>query len=130
MLECPHGPGGYGPCKFCTPPRLTPARENELRIIANDEPQSYCQELLEEIDALRDDLSCRGIHTCHDKCQNWICLMRKERDRLREALERAEATIEQTHTSGHSVVPMANCLACEYFRDTAQAAGGQSNEQD
>ncbi|MGZ3686829.1 MAG: hypothetical protein ACXWPM_01105 [Bdellovibrionota bacterium] len=38
----------------------------------------------EEIARLRANDACRGVHTCHDKCTNWICLMRKERDALLE----------------------------------------------
>lgn len=29
-----------------------------------------------------------GVHTCHDKCKKWYCVLRKERDRYREALEK------------------------------------------
>lgn len=73
--------------------RLSAEREREIRarldVISKGGPIRWNKSaitdfnaLLDEVSALRSDLNCRGIHTCHEKCQNWICLMRKERDAL------------------------------------------------
>ena len=35
---------------------------------------------------LRDELSGRGVHTCHDQCQRVACVQRREIVRLRVAL--------------------------------------------
>jgi chromosome segregation ATPase len=71
------------------PTRLTKEREQEIREQHGRCSTSDClaPELLAEIDALREHLDSRGVHTCHAKCQNPICLMRRQRDALRAELE-------------------------------------------
>jgi len=58
----------------------------------------FARELERELTAARAEierLDVSGIHTCHDKCQRWTCVMRRElkavteqRDRLAEAMTR------------------------------------------
>lgn len=43
-------------------------------------------------------LQSSGIHTCHEKCQNWICLLRREREELRERLGIAVVALEYYST--------------------------------
>jgi hypothetical protein len=76
------------------------------RIIRREE---RIAELEAECEKLKDDMNCRGIHTCHENCGNWICVMRKERDTLRAenavmrvALEAAEAELKACAESGHT----------------------------
>lgn len=68
-----------------TPARLTRERLAEIRKWAKTDLGAHhpVHGLLAEIDALEGNLSCVGVHTCHEHCNNPMCLMRKERDSLK-----------------------------------------------
>ena len=60
------------------------------------ETGEWCAEAADRIEALEAEnerLSYNGIHTCSDACQRLPCVQRREIERLRGALELADAAL-------------------------------------
>jgi hypothetical protein len=73
--------------------------EVEMKMITDREAVSNLNQEVERLRAenarLKGNLKCVGIHTCHDKCNNPMCLMKKERDALQEEVMKTNARLEQ-----------------------------------
>ena len=60
------------------------------------------------IESLRRDLEnerARGIHTCHDRCDRPMCVLRRERDALRARVAELEAALANREAAGFVLVP-------------------------
>jgi len=56
-----------------------------------DEWLALCESLESELTAARAEierLDTVGIHSCHDNCQRWTCVLRRERDEARRFAEK------------------------------------------
>ena len=78
--------------------------------------QTYARAVAEHnVKALQAELDnrwARGVHTCHDNCQRTACVLRRDNDRLAEALREARAMVEDW--AGY---------ASEYFQDKHDLQG-------
>ena len=68
---------------------------------------------------LREDMNCRGVHSCHKNCTNPFCLTRKERDQLRAQLAASEAQMAKMRGVLDEIHMMA-CYASEENVDSRE----------
>ena len=59
-----------------------------MTFISSDRPEliEEIEQLKAERDSLREQLELKGVHTCSEQCHRPVCVMRRERDRYRQAL--------------------------------------------
>jgi hypothetical protein len=75
-----------------------------LGATAHEGPLLAAMRITEQRDRLAEEvenLKASGIHTCHDQCKRPMCAMRRQRDRLAEAIRKHRDELELT--SGDSV---------------------------
>jgi chromosome segregation ATPase len=67
------------------------------------EAEKQRDRLAKEVENLR----AAQIHTCHDRCQKPMCVMRRQRDRLAKALEIVRDAENDCHSDGFQTIPPA-----------------------
>lgn len=63
--------------------------DDGFHINSKEDAEVLC-ELLNKLEGEIENLKASGIHTCHNQCQRPMCVMRRERDELREQRDRLE----------------------------------------
>jgi septal ring factor EnvC (AmiA/AmiB activator) len=71
-----------------------------------------------------ENLRAAQIHTCHDQCQKPMCVMRRQRDRLAKALERANECLSNAEDVMHGAGSDDVSRARRVISDTLAAAKG------